>query len=213
MDEPELDLIMVPPDGVFVPYVPKSTSQSTAKTNGRIFVLKFGSSSQRHLFWLQSKPQHPSGDASFISPRDAKLGQIVNKLLQGEEVNVARELAELRNNSDDRRDDDDDETMEDVEGPRRPRCPPPMAGAVVPGLMPLVATSGERGEDAEREVPTERERRCLSLSFRGVFAASPRVWSKRKKRLQRTVACSKTDNMTRQKHRLQKKARRYQYVN
>jgi 26S proteasome regulatory subunit N13 len=112
MDHPELDLVMVPTDGHFEPYDYKTTEQPTSKTNGRIFVLKFSSSSQRHLFWLQSMPQ--SGDPSWFSPRDRKIGQIVDTLLQGEDVDVTNEIAQVQSN--DRRDEDDDETMEDVEG-------------------------------------------------------------------------------------------------
>ncbi|KAH6997877.1 proteasome complex subunit Rpn13 ubiquitin receptor-domain-containing protein [Ilyonectria robusta] len=117
LDEPELDLIMVPTDGSFVPYEYKTTPQPTSKTNGRIFALRFSSSSQRYLFWLQSKPQGRNGDPSHFSPRDRKIGEIVHLLLQGEEVDVTSELAAVRN-TDDRPDDDDDETMEDVEGHR-----------------------------------------------------------------------------------------------
>ncbi|KAL7815325.1 proteasome complex subunit Rpn13 ubiquitin receptor domain-containing protein [Trichoderma aethiopicum] len=113
LDDPELDLVMVPTDGSFLPYDSKTSPQPTAKTNGRIFVLKFASSSQRHLFWLQSKPQGRNGDPSYFSPRDRKIGDIVHRLLQGEEVNVTRELAAVRNNNDRQ---DDDETMEDIEG-------------------------------------------------------------------------------------------------
>ncbi|ROT37366.1 hypothetical protein SODALDRAFT_334459 [Sodiomyces alkalinus F11] len=113
MTEPDLDLVMVPTDGQFVPYT--WADQSSAKTNGRIFVLKFASSSSRHFFWLQSKPQSRNGDPSWFSPRDKKIGEIVNRLLQGEEVSATQELGQVRN-VDDRRDNDDDETMEDVEG-------------------------------------------------------------------------------------------------
>ncbi|KAL2757537.1 hypothetical protein ACRALDRAFT_2118407, partial [Sodiomyces alcalophilus JCM 7366] len=113
MTEPDLDLVMVPTDGQFVPYT--WADQSSAKTNGRIFVLKFASSSSRHFFWLQSKPQSSNGDPTWFSPRDKKIGDIVNRLLQGEEVNITQELSQVRN-VDDRRDNDDDETMEDVEG-------------------------------------------------------------------------------------------------
>ncbi|OAQ72627.1 26S proteasome complex ubiquitin receptor, subunit Rpn13 [Pochonia chlamydosporia 170] len=116
LDEPELDLVMVPTDGSFVPYEYNTTSEPTAKTNGRIFVLKFASSSQRYLFWMQSKPQSRDGNPSWFSPRDRKIGDVVHRLLQGEEVNVMSELSSVRNVDD--RDDDDDETMEDVEGSR-----------------------------------------------------------------------------------------------
>lgn len=110
---------MVPTDGSFLPYEPDTSEQPSAKTNGRIFVLKFASSSQRYLFWLQSKPQGRNGDASYFSPRDRKIGDIVHQLLQGEEVDVTRELAAVRNNNDNNDDgDDDDEVMEDIEGQR-----------------------------------------------------------------------------------------------
>ncbi|KAM0437778.1 hypothetical protein ACHAPT_002143 [Fusarium lateritium] len=118
LDQPELDLIMVPTDGSFVPYEYTTTPQPTAKTDGRIFVLKFSSSSQRYLFWLQSKPQSRNGDPSYFSPRDRKIGDIVHRLLQGDEVDVTSELSAVRNNDD--RPDDGDETMEDVEGHRDP---------------------------------------------------------------------------------------------
>jgi len=116
LDEPEIDLVMVPTDGHFVPYDTRTPSNSSSKTNGRVFSLKFSSSSQRYLFWLQSKPQGRNGDPAWFSPRDLKIGEIVDQLLQGEEVDVNRELASVRNNNDDSRPDDDDETMEDVEG-------------------------------------------------------------------------------------------------
>ncbi|KAK3341409.1 proteasome complex subunit Rpn13 ubiquitin receptor-domain-containing protein [Lasiosphaeria hispida] len=120
LDEPELDLVMIPGDGNFVAYNTRSPSQSSSKTDGRIFVLKFASSSQRHLFWLQSKPQGRNGNPAYLSPRDLKIRDVVDKLLQGEEVNINRELASVRNRNnedeDSRRDGDDDETMEDVEG-------------------------------------------------------------------------------------------------
>lgn len=100
MSSSSLKLSMVPTDGTFTPYKNKAESQGdTVKspTNGRIFVLKFQSSGARHLFWLQSKSQHPQGDPSWFSARDLKLGSIVNTLLQGEKVNVDEELADLPN--------------------------------------------------------------------------------------------------------------------
>ncbi|KAG0649558.1 Proteasomal ubiquitin receptor ADRM1-B [Hyphodiscus hymeniophilus] len=112
-DEENLDLVMVPTDGHFEPYEYKTRQEATSRTNGRIFALKFSSSSQRHLFWLQSKPQARNGDASWFSPRDLKIGQIVDTLLQGEEVNVSEEIAQVQDGGNGG---DDDETMDDVEG-------------------------------------------------------------------------------------------------
>lgn len=117
MDEPELDLVMVPPDGSFVPYEPRMREQPTGITNGRVFVLKFASSSQRYLFWLQSKPTSRA-DAGWLSPRDRKIGEIVHRLLKGEEVNVTRELSAVR---DSWPHGDDDEPMQDAEPQHGPR--------------------------------------------------------------------------------------------
>lgn len=118
-DQPELDLTMIPGDGTFDPVEPSSSSPATAKTQGRIFVLKFESSSTRHLFWLQSHPQSTSGDPTWLSPRDRKIGEVVNRLLQGDEVDVTAELAAVRNSGSGgggaRRDGDGDESMEDAE--------------------------------------------------------------------------------------------------
>ena len=117
LDEPELDLVMVPTDGSFVTYDMSTVPQPSAKTSGRLFVLKFASSSQRYLFWMQSKPQATNGDPTWFSPRDRKIGDIVHRLLQGEDVHVNRELAAVRN-VDNRRDDDEDEQMEDADSQR-----------------------------------------------------------------------------------------------
>ncbi|KIW03358.1 uncharacterized protein PV09_05566 [Verruconis gallopava] len=94
-NEPELDLLMFPGDGSFTPYTdPKSTGKDKfSPTNGRIFRLKFSSSQDRHFFWLQSKPTHPSGKPNYFSERDLKLGAIVNDILQGEEVDVQAALS------------------------------------------------------------------------------------------------------------------------
>ncbi|KAJ0413920.1 proteasome complex subunit Rpn13 ubiquitin receptor-domain-containing protein [Aspergillus carlsbadensis] len=109
LSEPELDLVMVPSDGTFTPY------RNGKPEDGRIYVLKFSSSSQRYLFWLQSKSQHESGDPGHWSERDLKLGWIVNQLLQGEEVDVESEVANFSRGRGPSNG-DDDETMEDVEG-------------------------------------------------------------------------------------------------
>lgn len=95
--EPELDLVMIPSDGTFQPLVKDpGANDLESPTNGRIFVLRFSSSSQKHYFWMQSKTQSTHGNLSWFSVRDQKLGQIVDLLLQGDEVNVAEEVAEIR---------------------------------------------------------------------------------------------------------------------
>lgn len=135
---------MVPTDGTFVPYEYTTSPQPTSKTNGRIFALKFASSSQRYLFWLQSKPQGSGTDASYFSPRDRKIGDIVNRILQGEEVDVNRELSSLRNNNS--RGDDDDETMEDADNENQaPRARHGSGGA---GAGATGGDVREEGEDS-----------------------------------------------------------------
>lgn len=97
---------MVPQDGQFVPHKPGGKSPTT----GRVFELRFSSSSQKHLFWLQSKSQHPQGDMGWFSPRDLKIGEVVNKLLQGDEVDPTQEV----NDAENQRGGGHDETMEDA---------------------------------------------------------------------------------------------------
>src|SRR5579862_587060 len=112
VNEPTLDLVMIPADARFTPYV-KSTSPSSPTSPpiaGRIYVLKFSSSSQRHFFWLQSKSQSARGDASYWSARDRRLGEIVDELLQGEEMDVQSAIDQVRD-----QDPDEDEPMEDAE--------------------------------------------------------------------------------------------------
>ena len=104
---------MFPGDGTFKPFDGK-TPDGKPIVNGRVYVLRFSSSSARHLFWLQSRSQHTSGDPSWFSPRDLKLGEIVNQLLQGEEVNVRREIENLPTGGGDGG--DDDTAMEDADG-------------------------------------------------------------------------------------------------
>ncbi|KAI9827530.1 MAG: hypothetical protein M1832_004880 [Thelocarpon impressellum] len=120
LDSPELDLVMIPGDGQFQPYdgdQNRSSDRSKAPTNGRIYALKFSSSSQRYLFWMQSKSQSTSGDPGFFGPRDLMLGVLVDKLLQGEEVDVPGAIADIRTGGGGGGDGgDEDEPMEDVEG-------------------------------------------------------------------------------------------------
>ncbi|KIH86922.1 hypothetical protein SPBR_08260 [Sporothrix brasiliensis 5110] len=150
MDDAPLNLVMVPGDGRFIPYE-GTGDHASSKTNGRIFVLKFESSSQRHLFWLQSKPQSPDGNPAWLSPRDRKIGNLVDELLQGGEPDIDAELAEVRdNNDDDRRggghsgnDGDGDETMEDAEDHH--------------GGGPGGAGSGATGGDVREEGEDSRE--------------------------------------------------------
>jgi 26S proteasome regulatory subunit N13 len=148
IDDPEnLDLLMIPGDGSFMPYTGKEPAEDSdevkSPTDGRIFVLKFSSSSERHLFWLQSKSQHPRGDASWFSERDMRIGHIVDLLFNGEEVDVQGELAAAAYPN---RDDDDDETMEDVEGTDHSssRNRHGSAGGAGPG-----ATGGDVREEGE----------------------------------------------------------------
>ncbi|EXJ92638.1 hypothetical protein A1O3_01190 [Capronia epimyces CBS 606.96] len=144
---PELDLLMLPGDGSFTPYHPTSAdtpSNTHPPTNGRIYVLKFSSSSQRYLFWLQSRSQHPQGDPAWFSARDLKIGHIVNNLLQGEEVDIQQELAELPQDQNPP-DDDEDETMEEAEGTDHALNRRPSQG---PGAGPD-ATGGDFREEGE----------------------------------------------------------------
>ncbi|KAF2755400.1 hypothetical protein EJ05DRAFT_100214 [Pseudovirgaria hyperparasitica] len=146
--EPELDLLMIPGDGSFIPYTGPAISGFTytqrPPTNGRIYVLKFNSSSQRQLFWMQSKSQHPDGLPCYFSPRDGKIGHIVDMLLNGEEVDVADELRNVNNEFRySGRSVDDDETMEDADAPDRQRHGSSSGGAGAD------ATGGDIREEGE----------------------------------------------------------------
>ena len=110
--QPSLDLIMPPSDATFRPYRPANAKSNIA---GRIYVLKFSSSSDRHFFWLQSagKPSNPSE----FSSRDLKIGEIVNAILQGEDVDVTGELRNVPTSGNGDSDDEDEDTaMEDADG-------------------------------------------------------------------------------------------------
>lgn len=110
--DPTLDLLMLPGDGSFTPLLKEQGAENLhSPTSGRIYVLKFASSSQKHYFWMQSKTQHKDGSLSWFSQRDQKLGQIVDLLLQGDEVDVEQELEDVRRGGGD--DDDDDDGSND----------------------------------------------------------------------------------------------------
>ncbi|KAL8967600.1 MAG: hypothetical protein Q9183_002839 [Haloplaca sp. 2 TL-2023] len=121
LGDPELDLVMVPGDGSFKPYqtVQGGAASKKSPTNGRIFILKFQSSSSKHLFWLQAKSQHAEGDQGWFSPRDLKLGEIVDQLLQGEQVNVQEEMSNVPGAQGDPDNNDDDNDGDRMEGVRR----------------------------------------------------------------------------------------------
>ena len=146
LSEPEIDLIMIPTDGTFSPYGDKDadvlSNGITSPTDGRIAVLKFSSSPERHLFWLQSKSQHPQGNPNWFSSRDLKLIEIVNLLLQGEDIDVMEELREINNSNN-----DEDQDMEDAE-PRNPRLRANSTGG---------AGSGATGGDFREEGESNRE--------------------------------------------------------
>jgi 26S proteasome regulatory subunit N13 len=142
LEEPELDLIIPPGDVSFKPY--ENASEPTAKTNGRIFAIKFFSSSQRYHFWLQSKPQSSDGNPSYFSPRDRKIGDIVHRLLQGDDVDITRELRGINRQQQPPRDDDDDDEMEDVDEQGASQGRSRSTGGAGPG-----ATGGDIRDEGE----------------------------------------------------------------
>ncbi|KAI9713786.1 MAG: hypothetical protein M1820_000516 [Bogoriella megaspora] len=148
--DPDLDLLMVPGDGSFIPYLGSNGNTDSewlkSPTSGRIYVLKFSSSSQRYFFWLQSKSQEPNGNPSAFSQRDQKLGQIVDMLLSGQEIDVQEELQEL-SGPNDGRDRDGDDAMEDVEDTNGDQQGPGSGGA----------GAGATGGDVREEGEESRE--------------------------------------------------------
>lgn len=114
---PEVDLIMFPQDGHFYPLLREQGAEDLhSPTNGRIFVLKFASSSQKYFFWMQSKAQSRDGQLSLFSQRDQRLGQIVDALLQGDDVDVQGEIEEMRRGGDSTGPDGDADAMEIDQG-------------------------------------------------------------------------------------------------
>lgn len=99
--EPEIDLITIPGDATFTPLVSQPGAEDVrSPTNGRIFVLKFSSSGEKQYFWMQAKSQHKDAEPNWFSQRDQRLGQIVDMLLSGEDVDVDREIEEIRRGGD-----------------------------------------------------------------------------------------------------------------
>jgi 26S proteasome regulatory subunit N13 len=112
LDAPEVDLIMVPTDGYLKPYLGEEKLANTSPINGRVFVLKFRSSSERKFFWLQSREQ-PAGQKKTFSSRDMRMAKIVDNILQGNEIDGSNEASAEQYGDDN--DDDDDQAMEDVQ--------------------------------------------------------------------------------------------------
>ncbi|KAK4507001.1 hypothetical protein PRZ48_000735 [Zasmidium cellare] len=149
--EPEIDLLMFPTDGTFYP-LPKEqgTEEVHSPTNGRVFVLKFNSSSQKYFFWMQSKAR--GDDPSWFSPRDQRIGQIIDSLLQGEDVDVAGELEEVRRGGDGSGPNGDADAMEVDSGPSLERQETGGAGQDATGGDPREEgeASREGGADGGR---------------------------------------------------------------
>ncbi|KAF3932795.1 hypothetical protein ABW19_dt0207784 [Dactylella cylindrospora] len=74
VDGEEFDLIVFPGDATFAPY-----TNPSAPGDGRIYVLKFHSSSQRHFFWWQIKSEEGAGDHSR---KDRLIAKKIDRLIQ-----------------------------------------------------------------------------------------------------------------------------------
>ncbi|KAF1817244.1 hypothetical protein P152DRAFT_453828 [Eremomyces bilateralis CBS 781.70] len=124
IDQPELELMMIPSDGTFWPYMDPviknpyenlTAGNVKSPTNGRIFVLKFSSSSQRHMFWMQSGGLRDQ--PSVFTKQDLFFGHVVNTLLvEGPDVDTQEMYREYKSGGNPPHG-DEDENMEDAEQP------------------------------------------------------------------------------------------------
>jgi len=140
---------MVPGDATFTPYIGSAKPNRIVQSpgGGRICLLKFSSSSDRYLFWLQAKAAYSANPARF-SPKDLKCADIVNKLLSAEPPeNLIDDLDQLWVEDD--FDNSDDEDMEEDHGPPAPRL---RANSSTGG-----AGSGATGGDFREEGEGPRE--------------------------------------------------------
>ncbi|RVD86949.1 uncharacterized protein DFL_005199 [Arthrobotrys flagrans] len=89
VDGEEFDLIVFPGDASFVPY-------NAGPNDGRICVLKFQSSDQRHLFWWQTKNDE-SISASEHTRKDRSVARKIDQLIQsgGDLDALAGELMDI----------------------------------------------------------------------------------------------------------------------
>ncbi|KAK6338660.1 hypothetical protein TWF696_009471 [Orbilia brochopaga] len=76
VSEEEFDLIVFPGDASFIPY----QHPVGAPADGRICVLKFQSSDQRHMFWLQTKSG--GSDPGKFSRQDLLVIKKIDRLIQ-----------------------------------------------------------------------------------------------------------------------------------